>query len=628
MFLHLLNFKGLSDDYFKVVISNDSSETIRNNHEIIYSINNMYTYNVDGLDPVTNSDWNALLNDYCNHKYFMVCKNLSSLEDVLSSIDHNDSSFNQISNVAHLGNFQDIALSNECLDHGESEINVFLESKLVDQDETLTKYNMIMMITKPGVTVTIPKTPNPENADQIIVVNMQIGVAYLKDENLGSGGLIKLNTLSSMIHLIWNGTHWAIAREQNVVHCLSHRKIIDTPNPTTNGRIGSYSLAVSPDGQRIAASGYKEDNNQGNLYIFKWNVSTAQWDIESEINGSSVPTTTEGVTTTINYLNYRGAAFNFDGTKLFLGDIYYNNNNGCVHYFVYDPIDPTNKWKHAQRLSVGGSNDFIGYDVACTPDAKYVIAGEYADDAQGTNAGAGHVYVWDSSTLEYVHQAVLSPDTGTTQYAGWSVDISADGAYAVIGAPYSNVSGFYDGRVYYFSRNGTTWTKDGSLTTPYAATENTGFFGYYVDLSDDGKTLCAAAFREDVDGHPGDGGRLYVFVREDNTWTKTQEITSINPEISNAGYLGRHLQLSGDGKYMIVGADAEDAGGLGSSGRVYLYKRRGNIFYVENQFESDVPTAAEFFGIRCSLSSDAKVICIATLYHGTFNDQGRLHVFT
>ena len=202
------------------------------------------------------------------------------------------------------------------------------------------------------------------------------------------------------------------------------------------------------------------------------------------------------------------------------------------------------------------------------------------------------VYKWNNENNTYEFESYINTPDST--YLGWSSDISADGNHVVLGYPFTFGDGaFFAGKVYFFTRDNNTWVNSGNIVSSYNA--HLGRFGFNLDLSDDGKTLCISSYGEQTDNG---SGRVHIYVREDNTWTKVQELIGFNPGESA---FGTYAQLSGDGKYMIATTGTYNTG-------AYLYKRRANMFYVEKQFQFTGSTSG-----ACSLSSDSKIVCIGSL---------------
>lgn len=590
MFLHLLEFEGVQQNLYKIVLSNETSNVVKNNHNSIYTVKEVHTYDVNGLDPATNSEWQEFLSDYNNHKYFVRCQDISTLTNIIEGINNKYNAVEDILNEKYL---EESVNTNQPNQPNQPTHGTGFTSKLVSNNETLSKYNQMLVVTTPGITITIPKnTVLPaNNADQIIIRNLQQGVAYLKDDNLGTddeAGLLRLNTLSSEVQLSWNGVRWVTMRENNINHELSKKFTISSPDPPPSPTADTFTsnLKISSDGMRIATSCYTADNLIGILYIYKWNSAQSQWEEEAKIRGSNVPTVGGSITQFVK-LNNGELAFNHDGTKLFAGNQDHGaNSEGGIYYFQYDKNDSNNRWKLAQTF-IDASINGLGYSVACTPDGKYFIGGS-------VSGNKALVYGWNNGNNSYEFESYINTPDSTI--LGWSSDISADGNHVVLGYPFANVDGgSLNGKVYFFTRDNNTWVNSGNIVSSYATSASQGQFGFNLDLSDDGNTLCISSYGEQTDNG---SGRVHIYVREDNTWTKVQELIGFNPGESA---FGTYAQLSGNGKYMIATTGDYETG-------AYLYKRRANMFYVEKQFKFSGGTSG-----ACSLSSDSKIVCIGSL---------------
>ena len=98
-------------------------------------------------------------------------------------------------------------------------------------------------------------------------------------------------------------------------------------------------------------------------------------------------------------------------------------------------------------------------------------------------------------------QALLSGE-------GYSVAISSDGSYAVVGAHCkTGTAGRYQGAAYVFLRTGTTWTQQAKLLASDPAAYDQ--FGYSVSISADGSYAVVGARIKT--GTAGNQGAAYIF---------------------------------------------------------------------------------------------------------------------
>ena len=120
------------------------------------------------------------------------------------------------------------------------------------------------------------------------------------------------------------------------------------------------------------------------------------------------------------------------------------------------------------------------------------------------------------------------------------------------------------------------------------------YFGWMLDLSDDGNTLAISAQNEDSnatgingdesDNNAGNSGAVYVFSRAGASWKQHAYVKASNTDGNDlfGGSSYRCLALSADGATLAVSAIGEDSATPGingdalnnnatNSGAVYLY---------------------------------------------------------
>ena len=134
----------------------------------------------------------------------------------------------------------------------------------------------------------------------------------------------------------------------------------------------------------------------------------------------------------------------------------------------------------------------------------------------------------------------INPVTGPSSYFGYSVDISNDGLTVVVGAAAANNGA---GNVSVFRFNGTIWVRSATLVT--ATADYT--FGWSVAISGNGNTIVVGAPR--AHGFAGYAG---VFQYSAGTWSSETVLTSTAP--GSAPNFGDAVSISDDGSVIAVGA--------------------------------------------------------------------------
>ncbi len=147
------------------------------------------------------------------------------------------------------------------------------------------------------------------------------------------------------------------------------------------------------------------------------------------------------------------------------------------------------------------------------------------------------------------------------------MSISADGAYAVIGAFADDVGGNNDqGSAYIFVRSGTSWTQQAKLVASDGAAGDC--FGLSVSISGDGAYAVIGACYDDV-GANSDQGSAYIFVRSGASWTQQAKLVASDGAADD--YFGRSVSISADGAYAVIGAYADDVGANTDQGSAYIF---------------------------------------------------------
>lgn len=288
-------------------------------------------------------------------------------------------------------------------------------------------------------------------------------------------------------------------------------------------------------------------------------------------------------------------------------------NAGAVYVFVRKDIT----WTLEQKLlpSVSAGTPQMGTSVGNSYNGIYLATGALNDDTIVTNGGAVYIFsrvgtVWSEDTILYPNSnGSISPNFGC------ALGLSAYGNYLIIGAREDDTAGTSFGAMYYFRRDGITWTLKQFITPSVATTR----WGTRACISSDGVYMAASGPLTDIVGT--DAGIVIVYIRSGDVWTEQQilypSITTGSPNF------GDSVALSYDGTYLVVGAPLDDVAGA-SAGAVYVFVRNDQI-WTEQQIL--YPTiAGGGFGSSVSISSNNQYITIGA---DTSNSSiGLIYIYT
>ena len=262
-------------------------------------------------------------------------------------------------------------------------------------------------------------------------------------------------------------------------------------------------------------------------------------------------------------------------------------------------------WSQQVKLTASDASfsDRFGYSVAMSGDGAYVIIGAIGHDAEAVDSGV--IYIFSRSGSTWTEQIKFkASDAVGNQSLGRSVAISWNGAYAIAGAPGDN--GFA-GAVYIFTRSGTDWSLQQKVPSP----DPGGFdqFGVSVSISGDGNTAIVGSYGDDDAAN--NAGAAYIFVRSGATWSQQTKFSGSDTGISDS--FGRSVSISRDGSQVIVGAYNHDGGGVSSSGGVYSFERTGATWSQTSKLIHPNPTSGGYFGWSVAYSGAGRYAIVGAI---------------
>jgi FG-GAP repeat protein len=310
-----------------------------------------------------------------------------------------------------------------------------------------------------------------------------------------------------------------------------------------------YSMALSADGNTLAVGAIGEDsaatgingdqadnmaNQAGAAYVFTRNGST--WSQQAYVKSAM---TRPGV------LFGYSIGISGNGNTLAVAEFDADRGKGAV--YVLERAGAS--WSHQARIQPTNveNGDSLGYSLAISADGNTIAAGAADEDCmtpgvnpqgcekdQPLDNSSGATWIFVRSGNTWTQQAFLkSSNPGKEDWFGVRLAISGDGNTVAVSAPnedsaaksingnQTDDSASEAGAVYFFTRNGTTWTQQAYVKG--SNTEASDEFGSSVALSQDGRTMLVAARGEDsaakgvngnqADNSTRDAGAAYLFTR-------------------------------------------------------------------------------------------------------------------
>jgi trimeric autotransporter adhesin len=322
-------------------------------------------------------------------------------------------------------------------------------------------------------------------------------------------------------------------------------------------------------------------------------------------------------------------------------------NAGAV--YVFTRVDASWNQQAYIKASNTGSDDRFGGSIALSADGSTLVVGARGEDSadfgiggnenDNSRSSAGAVYVFTRNGTTWAQQAyVKASNTGTSDYFGSSVALSADGTILAVGATgeassAAGVGGNQNddsssgaGAVYVFTRSGTVWSQQTYIKAFNPDPDDR--FGGAIALSADGLTLAVGARDEDsaatgVGGNQADNsapsaGAVYVYTRKGTMWSQQAYIKASNTDAGD--FFGQHIALSADGSTLVVGAPFESSAATGTggdqlddsangAGAVYVFLRDG-IAWIQHAYVKASNTDRGDAFCAVALSSDGSILAV------------------
>ncbi|GIS98423.1 MAG: hypothetical protein CM1200mP26_01360 [Acidimicrobiales bacterium] len=371
-------------------------------------------------------------------------------------------------------------------------------------------------------------------------------------------------------------------------------------------------VALSADGNTAVVGAFADRldftygaSNAGSVTIFARSGTT--WTVQAHLTcaDSDFPGCQFGAS---NWGTVNQAAFGYsvavsgDGDTVMVGTKLSSSNNVAAVVFTRSG----STWTLQQSIALVGEytsnhqvqeHKFHGMSVALSSDGNTAAVGD-ADGASiadwtavngtflGYMCGSGNVYpgavrVLTRSGSTWTEQQTLVPTGGEARcgFGGYGLDLSDDGNTLIGGAGFATVgSNAYQGSATVFTRSGSTWTQQQTLTSAEGAAQE--FFGGIstppgygssygpakaVALSADGNTAVVGAPRADTLSF--NSGTAKVFTRSGSTWTQQQTLN----QAATSRYFGNSVSLSDDAGTVIAGSYFDTIDGKSEAGSAVVF---------------------------------------------------------
>jgi len=253
--------------------------------------------------------------------------------------------------------------------------------------------------------------------------------------------------------------------------------------------------------------------------------------------------------------------------------------------------------------------DSFGKAVAIDGNLAIVVAAD-EDDASGTTSGKAYIYNISTGVTFRTLDNPNAYSTSADDQFGYSVDISASGLCAIVGAWLEDdAGGAMSGKAYIFSTS--TGNLLHTLDNPNPTGTSVGDrFGAAVGVS--GTTCIVGAYAErDAGGNKA--GKVYIYNSVSGSLVRTIDNPDTNSPDAGDCHFGQSIAI--DGTTAIVGAPQTSVGATSATGRVYIInvstgatlhtiENPGFVLYESDRFGSAVAISGNYaiVGVRAEKS--------------------------
>lgn len=365
-----------------------------------------------------------------------------------------------------------------------------------------------------------------------------------------------------------------------------------------------FEIDLNSEGDIVAIGSFRNDdagNDAGHVRVFQSMAGT--WtQLGNDINGVS-DNDNAGSSLSLNAsgdIVAVGSPANSDG----------GNFSGQVRIFQYNGSE----WVQlGNSINGNGNVNGFGSSVSLSSDGNTVAIGEFADDTNGSNAGAARAFTFDGSNWNQVGQTVYGDTAG--DFFGTTISLSSDGSIFAVGAPDNDGLINAGGQVKIFQNIAGTWTQLGNAIYGNSVS---GLAGYSLDLSYNGQIVAVGAVNDSEGGALS--GSVTVYEYNGTDWAVKGAKISGDATSIQSGY---STSLNGSGSVVAIG----DIGTNAFAGRGRVFQFDGTNW---NQVGAGILGEAtnDQSGYSIALNNSGSTVAIGAINNdGNGSNSGHVRVF-
>lgn len=380
------------------------------------------------------------------------------------------------------------------------------------------------------------------------------------------------------------------------------QKGADIDGPTPYDQSGN-SVSMSANGSVIAIGALRAGNDIGLVRVYEWN------------NGSWVQKGADISGNVVDDFMGSSVSISADGNTLIAGAA----GSGYARVFEWDGLE----WVQKGADIIGEDvDDSFGDETSISDNGDIVAVGAPRNDGAGVDAGHVRVFEWTGG--QWIQRGADIDGVADYDNCGWSLSLSAAGDVIAIGSHSNdNSTGLQAGQTRVFEWVNSGWVQKGDDIIGESPFDHSG---RCVSMNADGSIVAIGADLNDAtEGAQVQYGHVRVYEWTGSIWS--QKGNDIDGQ-SQGEWFGYSLELSDDGNTLV--ASAPNATGIGQSlgtGITRIYQWNG-IDWIQKGVGIDAEANGDFAGWSVSISSDGNSVCIGAWGNdGNGSTSGHTRVF-
>ena len=274
------------------------------------------------------------------------------------------------------------------------------------------------------------------------------------------------------------------------------------------------------------------------------------------------------------------------------------------------------------------SCSYFGTVTQLSADGSTLLVSPEASSTFNPELGSRYrcaAFVYQHGASGWERAGTLFPPGVTAQGSTESTACEFFGIGGAISADGTRVAVLSDGRVDVFASGTSGWSLEQNIVLPQGPGCNEAIGPKQIALSGDGATLLVGDPDCETEGK-ADSGRVYAYTRSGSSWSLAQTIES--PETLTGNEFGDAVAISGDGSTAAINIGGAQAFGLvPGAGAAWIYAHEAGGWQRDTRLTAPTPEAGQYFSCPTIVENASRIICGTVETVGSDSQQGTIYLF-